>query len=635
MGNTDTSYNGIGWGNIVPSRFSEMSAFANGAYSATTGAIQAVNQLVASLSVPEVSSIAAGTVEVAAIDYTTRPSLGTVEIPTDWPVNETAPLSLIALPTLTPVSLPVLSFTAPSYAAPTKPSLSVIPEPEDAPSINDVTVPTLKAMDLPKAPTLADIIIPGMPEISIAPFDYEAPTFSLDDPAKIVWGGNPVYVSDMWSELLGKVLGNIKNGGTGLVATVETELYKRHLDRTQEENARLYAEANNYFAARGFSLPPGALAGRLNEINQQISRNNLAASRDITISQADLAQKNTQFMVEMGAKLEGMIREFYTSNTNRTLEASKLVAQNAIEVYDAMARGITIKAEIFKANAMAYDSRVKAALTAVEAFKGQIEGAKVSAEVQKTLVDIYTTQVGAVETMMKLYVAEMEGAKIASDIEQAKLALYESKVKTFIARLDGEKTKAGLYESQLKAEGIKAETYKTQVDAYGVEVDAAIKQYDAQLQYLDAISKGNAAEIERYRANLSGYETTVRAKAAEIASIVEGFKAEAMAYEAETGAEAAHLNAQVEEIKARIAEADFNMRKAVAEIEAVTKGYVSINELKLKGEEGIMNIGAQLTASAMNAVHASASYGYSSNSSESTSKSESVSENHNYDETSG
>jgi len=47
-----------------------------------------------------------------------------------------------------------------------------------------------------------------------------------------------------------------------------------------------------------------------------------------------------------------------------------------------------------------------------------------------------------------------------------------------------------------------------------------------------------------------------------------------------------------------------------SELELTVKGYVAVKELQVKGTEGIMNVGAQLAASSMNAANASASYDF-------------------------
>jgi hypothetical protein len=87
-----------------------------------------------------------------------------------------------------------------------------------------------------------DILIPAAPIITIAEFDAELPSATMDEAAPFVWG-EPNYVSDIWADLLAKVLYNIQNGGTGLDVAVEAALYQRHLDRQLDENARMYDEA--------------------------------------------------------------------------------------------------------------------------------------------------------------------------------------------------------------------------------------------------------------------------------------------------------------------------------------------------------------------------------------------------------
>ena len=85
---------------------------------------------------------------------------------------------------------------------------------------------------------------------------------------------------------------------------------------------------------------------------------------------------------------------------------------------------------------------------------------------------------------------------------------------------------------------------------------------------------------------------------------------------------------QIAEINAAIEKARLDVSKGVAIIEAVKTGYVALKELQAKGIEGIMNANAQLAASAMNAVNASATMGYSSSDAESSS----VTETHYYEE---
>ena len=607
--------------------------YATESFAITQTYIETLSDLLEGLVVPSTEDIDVPLPGFAPIDYTARPSLAGVELPGDWPVNTAVSPAWMAIPTFSEVTFPVLSVSPPSWADPDVPTMSDITEPGDLPAINPVTTPTVPILILPNPPTLEDIILPAAPTITLPVFDATLPSATIDEPAPFVWG-EPNYVSDIWADLLAKVLNDLQNGGTGLDVNVEAELYQRLLDRQQDENERLYNEANDYFAARGFTAPPGALFGRITEIQAQISRNNSAASREITINQAELAQKNTHFIIEQGAKLEGMIRDFYTQGTNRMFEANKILAQNAIEIYNALINRYNLDLQKYKTESEVYEARIRAALTEIEIFKGQIEGARVSAEVQKTLVDIYEAQLRAVETQMKLYIAEMEGAKIAAELESLKLELYKLGTQAYIARLDGEKAKFSIYEIQIKAEGEKARTYGEQVRAHAIEVDATKAMIAAQISQAELVLEQNKQEVLRYQTELDAYKAELQAKLSETEAVVSGFRAEVGAYEAETHAQASMYSTQVQEIQARIEEARFNMQKAIAEVDATTKGYTALKQLQIEGTSGIMNVGAQLTASALNVVSTSLSYGYngSESLSEGWSHGESLSESHPFKE---
>ena len=57
----------------------------------------------------------------------------------------------------------------------------------------------------------------------------------------------------------------ITNGGTGIKASIENQIWERSRARELKEADRLAAEATSSFAKRGFSMPPGAMAAALRE----------------------------------------------------------------------------------------------------------------------------------------------------------------------------------------------------------------------------------------------------------------------------------------------------------------------------------------------------------------------------------
>lgn len=618
---------------LVHERFEATQAFATDSYEATKEFITGLQSLVAELVPPPTADIDG--VELPLIpdlDYSGRPRLGNIVVPSDWPENKPIAPTLLPLPGLSDFTFPVMSFSAPVWNNPEKPTAANITAPGNAPSISVLELPPVPELTLPAVPEFGSINLPSAPDVTLPSFNAVLvdESFSLEG-ASFNWEESP-YNSPIWEVLLDKVVDGIRNGGTGLGADVEAEIWDRAQRRQQAENEKLYRETEEYFASRGWTIPPGAMAGRLAEAANEIAKNNTDLNGKIAIEQAELAQKNTQFLVDKGLNLETILRDFFTATVNRSLDAAKAITGSAIDIHKALMDAHTLKIERYKAEAAVFEIRVKAALEAVEIFKAQIEGAKVSSEVQKNLVDIYEKQIAAIETRVRLYTAQMDGVKTAASIEQLKLESFRIEVQAYEARLGGEKVRYDIYGKEVDAEQGKAQVYSEQVRAFVAEVDAVKARNDIQLSHLTAVATQNNLLIDQYKGQLVGYIAEIDTVAKKIDGVVRGFEAEARAYSAETDAESAMYGAKTKEIEARIMQSRLVIEKAVAQIDAATKGYTAIKGLQVEGLKGAANVGAQLSSAAMNAVNASAAFNYGESMSESANygTSQSLTEQHSY-----
>lgn len=95
----------------------------------------------------------------------------------------------------------------------------------------------------------------------------------------------------------------ITNGGTGIPAAIETAIWDRARGREIIEARRLEQEAASQFAARGFVMPPGALAARLLEVQQDATNKSATLSRDRAIKSVELEIENIRFAIEQGLKV--------------------------------------------------------------------------------------------------------------------------------------------------------------------------------------------------------------------------------------------------------------------------------------------------------------------------------------------
>jgi len=619
---------------LVNDRFDMSQEYARNSYDMTNQYVSEMGSWLTSLAsfLPSTAPISVVEVDTPSINFSRRPDFGNVSLPTGWPTDIPAAMTLLPVPDLEEIDIPAMSFSPPTWNIPVKPTIAEHTAPSDPLPPREPVVPVAPSIRLPDAPQLADTILPPAPSITLPTFDAEVPDEILRTPAEFSWSESP-YNSPIWNDLLAKVLDGIRDGGTGLAPQVYSDIWNRAMLRYQMEADKRYREEENLFAAKGFPLPPGALAGALREVSSEMSRNLTEVNGKMLETEADLAQKNTHFMLELGRQAEVVLREFHNASESRTFEAAKAIAQSSMDIYNGLIAKYNAQLERYKAQAAVYESRIKAALTGIEIFKAQVEGAKVSVEAQSLLIDIYSKQVDAVETTAKIYATQVESAKIIAEIDRVKIEAFKARIEAYVAEVGSEKVKIDLYAAENEAERTKALTYSEKVKSYVAEVEATKAKTDVNIAVLDSALKKNALLIDQYKGELSGYSAKIDMISNQTAAVVEGFKAEVAGYTAETGALSSEYEMKIKQIEVNIEEARFNLEKAVSEVDAATKGYLAVKELQLKGTETTINVGAQLAASAMGAVNASASLGssYSGSESNSYSHGESISESHRYE----
>lgn len=90
----------------------------------------------------------------------------------------------------------------------------------------------------------------------------------------------------------------IRDGGTGINAHVEAQLWERDRARIRRKASADRDQAMKQWAAKGFPQPPGALAMQVRLIDQAASDELSVQSRDIAIKSFDTEIENVRFAVK-------------------------------------------------------------------------------------------------------------------------------------------------------------------------------------------------------------------------------------------------------------------------------------------------------------------------------------------------
>jgi hypothetical protein len=155
--------------------------------------------------------------------------------------------------------------------------------------------------------------------------------------------------ADAFDEATNWLVNSITSGGTGISQAVEDQIWQRGRDRVVADGMRAESQVLNDFASRGFSLPSGAMAARIQEVRFEQLGKTQELSRDAAIKQADMTVENLRFAV--GLAIESRMKalqaaaDYIKALMSGTDTAARVASLNS----DAKARMVAATADLYRA----------------------------------------------------------------------------------------------------------------------------------------------------------------------------------------------------------------------------------------------------------------------------------------------
>lgn len=157
----------------------------------------------------------------------------------------------------------------------------------------------------------------------------------------------------------------IENGGTGIPVDVENQIWERSRARELTDANRLEEESYAEFAARGFSMPPGALADRVDRIRQDAASKISTHSRDVAIKQAEIAVDTIKFAVSEALKYRINAIQAALEYWKGYLSPYDIAAKRAMAEVEIKTKFYNSALEYFKAEVSLYGHVVNAQATQI------------------------------------------------------------------------------------------------------------------------------------------------------------------------------------------------------------------------------------------------------------------------------
>lgn len=155
--------------------------------------------------------------------------------------------------------------------------------------------------------------------------------------------------SDAFDPATNWLVNTITVGGTGISPAVEDQIWQRDRDRIIADGLRAESAAYTEFASRGFSLPPGALASRLQEVRFEQMAALQGSSATIAIEAAKLEIDNLKFSVEQAIKSRMSAMTAAVEYIRAIMSGPATAVQVANLNSEAKARMISATSELYRA----------------------------------------------------------------------------------------------------------------------------------------------------------------------------------------------------------------------------------------------------------------------------------------------
>ena len=564
-------------------------------------------------------------------------------IPTFTPVPlPDAPPALLdtTLPTLTSFTLDLPEIPSDAVTFQDIPALEIgeIPRLEaDAPTITLPTTPAQLAgfyevapaldtdLDFPEPPstllnpTLPELVIadreePDRPQVTLPSFDAIAPTEIPTTPTNyeerftaayrdaapstiamldgqvdaMLTQYNPRYAEQMAA--IESQLATYMAGGTGLNAAAETAIYERSKSKTSAEARRLQDANWVDAAARGFTIPTGALMAGNSRARQAGADLNAQAARDIVVLQAEMEQKNLQFSVTTSTNLrQTMLSAALAYHQNliqingQAIEYAKTTLSAIIEVYNTAVKAFGLKLDSYRTEAQVYDTRLKAATASIELYKQEIQALEALTQVDKLKVDTYKARVDVLNSLSNVYRAQIEAVQGRANLEKLKMELFQVKVQAYGAQVQAKNSEWQGYTAAIEGQTAKTRVFASQVDAYRADVDGYGTEATAKAKVIEAAAMTNRARADQYTATVNGFKAVVDARGEEARVVLENQRQVIVAFQAQMNAAVANAGVQSDFYKATastgIANAELQMKAMLAEADSRRAYGASIAQL--------------------------------------------------------
>lgn len=467
------------------------------------------------------------------------------------------------------------------------------------PRLDDVDIPAAPTLNTPALPDLEAISIPTFTPLNLPTFDATAPEFVGDDVRAVLQWDEPAYATEILDDVVLK-LRELWAGGNGIPAAVENALWERAANREDLDTSRQIDAAYTEFANRGFTMPPGMLASRVDALRDEALVRKQGANREVAIRMAELHVENVRFACEQGIAAENVYVNIWDNMARRQFEAARIQLESQLNYYNAQVALFNAEQQAYSIAAQVFRSELEAELALLQEFRARVDAEVAKGQLNESRARVYGEQVRALQVRADLYRAQVQGAEAQASVNQSVIEGYRTEVQAFAEQLRADKVRFDAYEAQVRASVGTAQLYDAEARAYATRITAENVRVEADARRADSVIQQNRLKLEEYRGRLEEVRQEVEAKLATNQNRV-------AAYTAYTQRVVANSSQAEAEYRSRLAEKEVQIRSDLNAHELALREYaVKLEDLQREADAQLeaLKFAAQTAATVIAGVSA-------------------------------
>ena len=487
-------------------------------------------------------------------------------------------------------------------------------KPPGSPELDDIVLPSAPNLQFPDLPTLTELNLPSPPEVIDVEFLGERPEFEGTVPDVTIAFDEEEYTSQCLDRLKVEIK-RMLDDGTGMPPVVEQMLVDRARTREDREAQRAMQQATEDWSSRGFTLPSGVLASRMEEVRQNNQNQANTFSREVFIQRRQEEIQNFQFAISQGIALENLLINAHLNVQERAFRFAQAVAALAFDKLNAEVAIYNAAIQGYQADAAVYEAQIRAEAQKLERFRLEIQAEALKQEIDRNKVAIYTAQLESLQQVVNVYRAQLEGARTLAQVNEQRVRIYGSQIDAYRTQVEAHRTEWQTWATKVQGQLGKVQAYEAEtrafladVQAYGTKVDALAQQPQIGIQIQDLKLRELTSRLETAR-------TEIQAEGTRISSEAQVFGSKASMYAADGQIAANQSDANTRAFQAKVESRRTESERALASAQLNVEQVLRSAQLLSSSLDAAGRISAQLSAGAMSAVSLSA--GISGSSSES------------------